>query len=233
MNELSKQQIEEKYGKYGVFNGPINQLLISKVHYMNGIPPFDRNMNGKLVNKNIIYFKMRPKGFEIELAERFFNSRVCFDFNQLNYFVLEAQPQVFEQKSKSIIGRALLGGVLLGPVGAIVGGITGVGDKKLKKEDFPDNALTISITDLDGTEKFLLFAVDNKNLKDVTVYIRQNFPIKIKTALEVEKLYENETSPNSSQLSVADELIKLKSLLDAEILTIDEFKAQKNKLLGI
>lgn len=38
-----------------------------------------------------------------------------------------------EQKSKSIAGRAVIGGVLLGPVGAIVGGMSGIGTKGKKK----------------------------------------------------------------------------------------------------
>lgn len=35
-----------------------------------------------------------------------------------------------KEKSKSVGGRAVVGGVLLGPLGAIVGGLSGVGDKK-------------------------------------------------------------------------------------------------------
>ena len=38
-----------------------------------------------------------------------------------------------EQRSKSVAGRAVIGGVLLGPVGAIVGGMTGIGTKEKKK----------------------------------------------------------------------------------------------------
>ncbi|MBW9145868.1 hypothetical protein K2F40_08745 [Clostridium sp. CM028] len=33
------------------------------------------------------------------------------------------------QKNKSTVGRAAVGGVLLGPLGAIVGGMSGIGDK--------------------------------------------------------------------------------------------------------
>ncbi|MFA6867431.1 MAG: hypothetical protein WCR54_07950 [Clostridia bacterium] len=34
------------------------------------------------------------------------------------------------EKSKSVGGRAFVGGILLGPVGAIVGGMSGIGNKK-------------------------------------------------------------------------------------------------------
>lgn len=36
------------------------------------------------------------------------------------------------RKGKNMIGRAAAGGLLFGPVGAIVGGVTGIGDKKVK-----------------------------------------------------------------------------------------------------
>lgn len=38
------------------------------------------------------------------------------------------------EKDKSIVGRAVVGGLLLGPVGAIVGGMTGIGTKKYIKK---------------------------------------------------------------------------------------------------
>jgi len=38
--------------------------------------------------------------------------------------------QNIEEKQKSVIGRGITGAVLFGPVGAIVGGISGVGSKK-------------------------------------------------------------------------------------------------------
>lgn len=37
--------------------------------------------------------------------------------------------QQFEQQNKSVIGRAVVGGLILGPLGAIVGGMSGIGTK--------------------------------------------------------------------------------------------------------
>jgi len=39
-----------------------------------------------------------------------------------------------QEKSRSVIGRGVVGGVLLGPVGAIVGGLSGVKNKQTTKE---------------------------------------------------------------------------------------------------
>ena len=43
--------------------------------------------------------------------------------------LLETTDSEIKVKGKSVLGRAVLGGVLLGPVGAIVGGVSGTTDK--------------------------------------------------------------------------------------------------------
>ncbi len=48
-----------------------------------------------------------------------------------------------EAKNKSVIGRAVIGGVLFGSVGAVVGGLSGVGQKKKIRE-------ILSIDTMDG-----------------------------------------------------------------------------------
>ena len=53
---------------------------------------------------------------------------------QLSYSQVTAAAKVNEQEiaelDKSVIGRAVAGGVLLGPLGAVVGGMSGVGKKQ-------------------------------------------------------------------------------------------------------
>lgn len=48
-----------------------------------------------------------------------------------------------QAKNKSVIGRAIVGGVLFGGVGAVVGGLSGVGQKKKIRE-------ILSIDTIDG-----------------------------------------------------------------------------------
>jgi hypothetical protein len=41
-----------------------------------------------------------------------------------------------KEKSKSVVGRAVVGGALLGPVGAVVGGMSGTGTNKTTKTSY-------------------------------------------------------------------------------------------------
>jgi hypothetical protein len=57
------------------------------------------------------------------------------------------------QKNKSVIGRAIIGGVLLGPIGAVVGGTSGVGTNKKKDVQ---KVLIISYIDAHDKEQFVV-----------------------------------------------------------------------------
>lgn len=63
--------------------------------------------------EGLLLFGLTPKGFTIH-----FSQVVACQF-------LEALK--IKTKGKSVVGRALLGGIILGPVGAVVGGMSGVG----------------------------------------------------------------------------------------------------------
>ena len=55
---------------------------------------------------------------------------------------------------KSVIKRAIVGGVLTGGIGAVVGGMSGIGDKQKRQTR---RVLVISYRETDGKEKFLQF----------------------------------------------------------------------------
>lgn len=66
-----------------------------------------------------------------------------------------AEKDIIE-KSKSVGGRAVLGGLILGPLGALVGGATGIGTKKKEKMN---NYIVINTTD----EQVIIFDVPATN----------------------------------------------------------------------
>ena len=68
-------------------------------------------------------------------------------------------------KNKSVIGRAVAGGLIFGGVGAVVGGISGTGTKEKKERHF---YFIISYTSSTGEDKFIQFE-DTRLYKGVKV----------------------------------------------------------------
>ena len=72
------------------------------------------------------------------------------------------------EKDKSVIGRAVAGGILLGGLGAVIGAVSGTG-KKQKKETHL--YFIISYTAADGDEKYLIFE-DTRMYKGHKLYLK-------------------------------------------------------------
>ncbi|WP_226890211.1 hypothetical protein [Paraclostridium dentum] len=64
-----------------------------------------------------------------------------------------------KEKEKSVVGRVVIGGVLLGPLGAIVGGMTGIGSKTTSK-----NYIIINYKYLNDELKILSFEIVGASL---------------------------------------------------------------------
>lgn len=73
------------------------------------------------------------KDGRMQISQRFFNNEpVYLKFSQITNAGIVTEKEIVE-KSKHVVGRAVVGGLLLGPLGAVVGGMSGVGDKKKQK----------------------------------------------------------------------------------------------------
>lgn len=141
----------------------------------------------------------------------------------------------------SQLGGALIGGLALGGVGAIIGGLSGKtkSSEKVKRVD-----LRITVNDTKSPLHDLNF-MDIEGKKDGIVYksaMEQArhwhglIAVLIKTADNEDKQQERiEPSSNvdsSTQTSLADELSKLSDLRDKGVLSDEEFSTQKQKLLS-
>lgn len=81
-----------------------------------------------------------------------------------NALILEEIEQT--QKNKSVIARAIVGGVLLGPIGAIVGGVSGVSPElKTNKKYFLEFTINES-------EKIII-TTNNKDLKQIKTTVAE------------------------------------------------------------
>lgn len=76
---------------------------------------------------------------------------VSLNYSQITDIFYGLQTEVVEQ-SKSVIGRAVAGGLIFGGVGAVVGAVSGTGTKEKKERHF---YFIISYTSSTGEDKFI------------------------------------------------------------------------------
>jgi len=133
--------------------------------------------------------------------------------------------------TKGGLGRAIVGGVLFGGVGAIVGGATG--DRKTKSIC---NSLRLKVTvnDINNPNVYVDY-IDYPTKTSDTIYKRSYE--EAQECLSVFKLLTDEqpklSNESNNSLSGADEILKYKNLLDLGVITPEEFEAKKKQLLGV
>ena len=194
-----------------IFAGKLHESYLD-CKYIGGLSDSYNKFKGQTV-----YIEKREKGVCLWFIDGWSRLYIWIKEEELLYINIFT-PKV-DKKKKSVIGRALLGGILLGPLGAVVGGLSGVGEKDIKGVE---NIITLKITH-NNEENNILLACKNKRIKSFNKFINEYLFDKIKTTEELK----------TPEISVPDELLKLKSLLDQDILTPEEFDIQKQKLLNL
>ncbi|WP_461615405.1 SHOCT domain-containing protein [Clostridium sp. Marseille-QA1073] len=147
--------------------------------------------------------------------------------NIVEYELLEDGDTI----TKGGLGSAIVGGVLAGGVGAVVGGVTGK-----KKTKSVINNLRIKITVNDTSNPSIYINLINTPTKANSFLYKMAYEsaqeiLSMLSVITQSNENENQQEKITNTVSVADELIKLKSLLDDGILTEEEFIAEKNKIL--
>ena len=200
--------------------------LVSNLAYVSGIEPFEELLNGKLFTEVIaqINIRFRTKGLQVEIMKGIKYHSVGILEPDILSINLEGQNQLFEQKNKSVIGRAIVGGLVLGPVGAIVGGMTGIGQKQIAT-NMTENILSISFSE-NGEEKIILFSCKNKHRKDVENYFLQNY----KSKFQITHISDIKPIEKSEEDNI-EKLEKLISMKEKGMITDEEFVKMKSKLI--
>ena len=139
-----------------------------------------------------------------------------------------------ETITKGGLGRAVAGGLLFGGVGAIVGGVTG-GKKskgvckslqiKVTFRNSPKQTESLSFITTETKTSSILYKTAYKSAQDALSALQ----------LAVDKVDNTPVEAPAIQqtASGADEILKYKGLLDAGIITEEEFKAKKAQILGV
>lgn len=150
--------------------------------------------------------------------------------------IFEDGETVTKTSRSSQVGGALIGGLALGGVGAIIGGLSGKTksqgkvkrvDLRLVVNDTSNPLHDVNFMDIEGKKDGLIYTQAIAQARHwhglVSVLIKQ---------ADAEDL--NSSNPQASgdsANSIADELKKLSELRDTGILTEEEFRKQKERLL--
>lgn len=137
--------------------------------------------------------------------------------------------------AKGGVGRALVGGALFGGAGAVVGATTRATSNLTRSMYIRITAkkvgmLKIVLVSCEITRGSFIYNV----AKDCAEKIITQLEIIAASNKEASANLERQQNSNNSNcdFSVADEILKLKQLLDMGVLTDEEFKQQKEKLLN-
>ena len=227
-------------------------IIAGVVGLVFGIIKVGGNVNHKKKSKeafeNIKHFNTTDKylsetsGVSIGYDEK--RKKICFliehkaklyDYKDIIQSELDIDGEtVLKQSITGTLGRSVIGGVLAGGVGAIIGGTTGskIGKEKIKKID-----LKITVNNTKNPIHRINF-MNFKTKKGGSIY-NVNYEVAEKwhgiiTALikQAEIEQNNVIQYSASSNSVADELLKLKNLLDSKVISQVEFNTEKKRLFN-
>lgn len=163
---------------------------------------------------------------------KFGKSTECFNFNELVNFELNIDG---ESITSGGLGRAVAGGMLFGGIGAVVGSVTG---GKKSKSTVNNMYIRVSINNrwIKQERIDLLKAETKKNsfVYKATKYNADQIVSLLETIVNQNEIVNASEAIQNQQIpSAADEILKFKQLMDAGIITSEEFEAKKKQLLGI
>lgn len=135
---------------------------------------------------------------------------------------------------KGGIGRAVVGGILFGGVGAVVGSATG---KKKIKQTCTNLMIKITVNNMSAPTEYIKLISSTTNKNSIIYRGAYQDAQKILSMLQLICDQRNASSEeffqNTQLYSAADEIRRYKSLMDEGIITEEEFLFKKKQLLGM
>ena len=179
--------------------------------------------------KNIGYYLWIDEGKHLVKVGRDY-----FKFEDILSYELVVDGETLVTSSNAV-GRAIVGGIAFGIAGAIIGAATrGANTKKACS----DMHITIGLNRSVINTAYIRFISDQTDRESTTYQDAQKSADACLALLKsISVALESENSApittESSPVSAADEILKFKQLLDANIITQEEFEAKKKQLLGL
>jgi hypothetical protein len=175
---------------------------------------------------NYLIFRVREKGLEIELKTKSRPNYIAIPTDVITDITIENTNHIQVGEQKSVIGRSVAGAILLGPLGAVIGGMSGLSQGGLKNAGI-EQILSINFTSLEEKES-LHFSINKSANKKVPMFFNKYYKDKF-------AVIDNETRNEkpAELIDVADELKKFADLKEQGILTEEEFIQKKKQILGL
>ena len=228
-------------GKVKISDGAVctNCLSSAGISMLNNAPSYNQQSIKELITARQAlvnnFHSTKSVGTYIQVDENnkaFKIGRDIFAYdNLLSFELLEDGQSV----AKGGLGRAVVGGLLFGGVGAIVGGVTG---GKKSKGICNSMKLRVSLKNAHTDVVYINFIMTETKTSSFIYKCAQDSAQKCITALETindvnQSSHIESASSGVQSVSAADEIVKFKSLLDQGIITQAEFDAKKKELLGL
>lgn len=180
--------------------------------------------------KNHSDYKVSDMYFDDKHGKLFIKKSFTMNRSQAvyNYDELISYTPVFEGgkiKKHHGITRAIVGGVLAGPVGAVVG--AGTGGKEF--DTIKRLGFILHLTD-NRSQNYMLMISESKSDSSLTKSAMEDYN---NIAAKLDQIISSNTQESTTNGSNADELRKFKGLLDDGIISQAEFDEKKKELLGL
>ena len=187
------------------------------VEYLDGSKELDELLIGKESNERGFVLSNQKEGVLFTYG---LNNLSLIKKGELLSWGYLKNSDVIKQ-SKSVLGRAAAGTLLLGPLGGIIGGMSGLGEKSLNSDYY----LQIDYIDSSNLERALVCGFKERELGKLLFMFEQDYKDKFKS------LTESEVSENKAESSVAKKLLELKELETQGVITEEEFIKLKSKVI--
>lgn len=180
--------------------------------------------------KNHSNYKVGDMYFDDKHGKLFIKKSFTMNRSQAvyNYDELISYTPIFEGgkiKKHHGITRAIVGGVLAGPVGAVVG--AGTGGKEF--DTIKRLGFILHLTD-NRSQNYMLMISESKSDSFLTKSAMEDYN---NIAAKLDQIISSNTQESTTNGSNADELRKFKGLLDDGIISQAEFDEKKKELLGL
>lgn len=169
-------------------------------------------------------------------TNRYHFAESVYTYNEIiRVEILEDGEMITQTSRASQIGGAIIGGLVAGGVGAIIGGLSG---KQSSKQKVTKIQLQIVVNDTNKSFYRISFldikaGIGSVNYQEANQTVTHWYNL-LGTLIKLADAEEEKISTHTpTNTSVADELIKLSSLLKEGLITQEEFEKQKEKVINM